>query len=108
MFHLLPSSFLELLSIQAAPDCSVTGGYLVSDEGLNLHAKWKKTAGHKGQLSHVIKWSAGWKDNNETFFPLNSHIYVVFLTAIWQHGSLSIGVQVWDRRGIKIEFSDSG
>lgn len=27
----------------------------------------EKTAGHKGQLSHVIKWSAGWKGNNETY-----------------------------------------
>lgn len=41
-FHLLSSSSLELLSIQAAPACSVTWGYSVSDEGLNLHAKWKK------------------------------------------------------------------
>lgn len=71
-FHLLSSRSPELLSIQAAPACSVTQGYSISDIVLNLHAKREKTQDMK---DNCHKWLNGVQGGKVIMKPILSIEY---------------------------------
>lgn len=71
-FHLLSRESPELLSIQAAPACSVTQGHSISDIVLNLHAKREKTQDMK---DNCHKWLNGVQGGKVIMKPILSIEY---------------------------------
>lgn len=99
------------------PQPAVGWGYSISDALLQLCVKWKELEDMR-QLSRVIKWSRGWKDNNEKYsfqwVPTSRVSFVLgffacFMFALFYSSYLAANffvtrVQVQDGKGIRLSI----